>query len=355
MKKNERSSNIELLRIICMILIVAHHLCVHGGIFDSNTPFKIPCYFFAPIGKICFITFIAISMWFMVDKEFKAERFVRTWFQVLFYSVAFCIATAFVSSWTLQESIKNIFSSFFPLVGNVHGFAAAYLTFYILFPFISKIAHTLTAKQHRFLLFIIFYIQIFSLMLSKITGYQQPIPSMLLLFLFCYLLMFNLKKYPFNFFDKKSFLLVMLILPYILLGITWIFSMNNPKESLLFLFLSDENSIFYIASGFSLFFLFKEIHIRSNPTINYLASRSFGVLLFHDNNFFRYVIWSQILRTQNWCYSKFFPVIFPCVVSLVYGGGVILDTTYHFFVEKYLIGTKIYLLAVKKINSLIME
>ncbi len=31
-----RDSNIELLRIICMAMIVAHHLFLHGGIFEQS-------------------------------------------------------------------------------------------------------------------------------------------------------------------------------------------------------------------------------------------------------------------------------------------------------------------------------
>lgn len=31
MEKCKRNSNIEALRILCMLLIVAHHLVVHGG------------------------------------------------------------------------------------------------------------------------------------------------------------------------------------------------------------------------------------------------------------------------------------------------------------------------------------
>ena len=31
-----RDSNIELLRILCMMMIVAHHLFLHGGIFEHS-------------------------------------------------------------------------------------------------------------------------------------------------------------------------------------------------------------------------------------------------------------------------------------------------------------------------------
>lgn len=37
----ERKSNIELLRIIAMVMIVFHHYCVHGGHRTSHGPMEI--------------------------------------------------------------------------------------------------------------------------------------------------------------------------------------------------------------------------------------------------------------------------------------------------------------------------
>ena len=41
MEKCKRNSNIEALRILCMLLIVAHHLVVHGGVVTGKVTLSI--------------------------------------------------------------------------------------------------------------------------------------------------------------------------------------------------------------------------------------------------------------------------------------------------------------------------
>ena len=193
----QRESNFELLRIVSMLLLIAHHFCVHSGILNTDSSNKIITFIFLPVGKICFVAFIAISMWFLVDKSFKATRWLKTWCEVFFYSVTFCLISLIINKPnSFFGVIHSLGSSFFPIAGNSHGFASSYLLFYLLFPFISKLMSITNKKQHIILLGIVFYAQIFEQILNKITFYSQPIFSELLLFVFCYLLMFCLKKYP---------------------------------------------------------------------------------------------------------------------------------------------------------------
>lgn len=78
--KKPRQSNIELLRIVCMVLIVAHHAVCHGGALQlSWSGTKALALLVLPTGKIGFDCFLAISMWFLCMSSFKASRFVRTW------------------------------------------------------------------------------------------------------------------------------------------------------------------------------------------------------------------------------------------------------------------------------------
>ena len=101
--KKQRSSNIELLRIICMFMIVIHHFMAHGhrpcaptiaekqgrngshfmahgGLWMLPTGInKIIVNFFMPFGKMAFVVFVVISCWFLTNSEFKGARFIKTW------------------------------------------------------------------------------------------------------------------------------------------------------------------------------------------------------------------------------------------------------------------------------------
>ena len=59
------------------------------------------------------------------------------------------------------------------------------------------------------------------------------------------------------------------------------------------------NSIFILIPSISLFYIFKEIDIGCNKIINYFASISLGVYLFHESNFMRYRLWHEILTIEK--------------------------------------------------------
>ena len=130
--KTVRQSNFELLRIVCMIFLVAHHCCVHGGVLNTDSPYRFFALIFLPIGKICFVAFVALSMWFLTEKSFKSSRFVKTWLEVFFYSVSFCLISFIFIPRSKLGMIRGGLASLLPITGNSHGFASSYLLFYLL-------------------------------------------------------------------------------------------------------------------------------------------------------------------------------------------------------------------------------
>jgi len=110
--KAPRKSNVELCRIVCMLLIIAHHCSVHGGSMNIDIGMnKFISLFLIPGGKLGFDCFLAISTWFLVDQAFKMERFLKVWFEVLFYSVTFAIVACAMGT---VFTARNWFSIFFP-------------------------------------------------------------------------------------------------------------------------------------------------------------------------------------------------------------------------------------------------
>ena len=331
--RRERESNLELLRIICMVFLVAHHFAVHGGLLGLD--FSLPKYvglIFLPVGKICFIAFIAISMFFLVDGTNKSERFLKCWLEVIFYSVSLTIITWFMGGCI---RFRDLVSSFFVMISNSHGFAASYLLFLLIYPFILKATKKTTKKQARYLLIVVFWIQILSQIFRTWTGYTQPVFSELTLFIFCYVLSLNLKRYPIKQLDNKwfDFFLVLLIYVYVY-SINMVAYTGNLNEMSSFLcgITGDESSIFFIVGGYALFYFFKNLHIPNSKMINYIASCTFGVLLIHDHNFFRHLFWNDVVKTQIHFKSDKFVLWF--VISVI--GVYITCSTIDFLRQKIL-------------------
>ena len=68
-----RNSSIELLRVISMLMVVAHHFVVHNldnawDINGDSSRFLIAV-FAAPLGKISIVSFFAVTAWFLCEKE----------------------------------------------------------------------------------------------------------------------------------------------------------------------------------------------------------------------------------------------------------------------------------------------
>lgn len=71
----ERNSNFEILRIICMLLIVAHHFSVHGGFYYDASVISLNRFwiqFLIPCGRVGTNCFVMISGYFLVADRFSS-------------------------------------------------------------------------------------------------------------------------------------------------------------------------------------------------------------------------------------------------------------------------------------------
>lgn len=89
-----RSSNIELLRIITMLVIVAHHYVVNSGIGDivlNNSAINIKNTFYLIIGgwgKTGINCFVLITGYFMCKSRITIRKFLKLVFEVEFETVS---------------------------------------------------------------------------------------------------------------------------------------------------------------------------------------------------------------------------------------------------------------------------
>ena len=355
--KAVRQSNFELLRIICMLFLIAHHCCVHGGILNTDSPYKFFALIFLPVGKICFVAFVALSMWFLCEKPFKSSRFVKTWLEVFFYSVVFSLISFIFLPRSKLGMIRGVLSSLLPIAGNSHGFAATYLLFYLLLPYIKKTVDVLNKKQLGFLIVILFYVQILEQIICKFTGWTQRIFSHPQLFLFCYATLLYLKRYPVHFFDNKICTLFTVSIVWIYVYVTNYLAIQHPENKYLNFIVNltvDENSLLYVLAGFCLFFLFKNTKIHQSSFINKIATFTFGVLLIHDHQFFRYALWQKIVRTQDWYYSDWFIHIFAITTLSVFVVCAFIDFLRQICLERFILKSKL----INRVNlriSIILE
>ena len=80
MNHSQRNSNLELLRIIAMIFIIAHHLvtfALDGLPFVADNLNTFVLYFITMFGKMGVNLFIFISAYFMIKSKFTLGKFFK--------------------------------------------------------------------------------------------------------------------------------------------------------------------------------------------------------------------------------------------------------------------------------------
>ena len=90
-QKTERDSSLELLRIVAMLMIIAHHFACHGGFyFHANSIMlnRLWHKFIFMGGSLGNDIFVMLSGYFLINsKVLNLRRLFNLWARIFFYSV----------------------------------------------------------------------------------------------------------------------------------------------------------------------------------------------------------------------------------------------------------------------------
>lgn len=168
-----RSSNLELFRIIVMLLIVAHHYVVNSGLMpimaENPTSTKsMFLYLFGWAGKTGIDCFVLITGYFMCKSDISLRKFLKLFGAFYFYKVLFfCI---FVATGYAELTPKFVIKSLMPIVYIKDGFVSCFLVFFCFIPFLNILIRNMTKHQHQLLLGLCLLVYtIFPQMLIKVS------------------------------------------------------------------------------------------------------------------------------------------------------------------------------------------
>ena len=306
MIKKERKSNIELLRIISMCLIIYHHFSLNLGIIEGYDISKTMIFgILGGIGgKIGVVCYVLTTGYFSVEKDFNVKRVFKLWLQIFCYSVGFML----FFSITGIEKLNNVdtIKTFFPFAYNQYWFMTAYLYLMVLTPFINKLLNVLKQQDYKKMIVVL---TIFLVIIPTIFYTSGMIGSTLtpigvILFVYLYIIGGYIKLYGLKFFEnKKAKNMFLIVLGYVIITCLVLIGKKLEQYNVfwnkIFEYYRELNSIFILIPSISLFYIFKEIDIGCNKIINYFASISLGVYLFHESNFMRYRLWHEILTIEK--------------------------------------------------------
>ena len=319
----ERNTNLELLRIVSIFLIVAHHYYYNIIQFSANTYEAhknfIDC--FASGGKIGVALFVMISGYFMVNSKITLKKLLSIMSPVWFYSYLFLfVYIVFVDANSM--SLKILVKSLLPIATGHYWFITAYIFLMIFSPFFNKLIHSLRREQLRFALMTLFFIWCFlGTFLNLKIWYNDSVFFVFLYGVAAYIRLYvdvsscsTLKLLTVCITSLFSIVLSVFMINYI--------GMLQANTAILqqSMYFSKLNSIFVVFFSYSVFVLM----IKRPPIfikwINNLASTVLGIYLIHGNLCISALIWECIINLipqDNVFIHAFLCSFFICLVCAI--------------------------------------
>lgn len=313
-----RETNIELYRIIIMLLIVAHHYLVHSGILAEiakNTYCFKSMYLlvFGAWGKTGINCFVLITGFFMCKSNTNMKKWLALIGEIIFYYVI--IYLIFVLSGYDVFSFKEFIKTLMPIRDVSTEFKEGYLILYLFIPYLNILVNKMSEKQHLLLLGLC--LGVYSVWGSN--PFVEVSFNYVSWFMVVYLIGAYIRIYPKEIYANCK-LWTTITLTLICMSICSVLGLTNMKYlGGGYYLLSDSNKVFAILTAVSSFVLFANLPIRYNKYINKVAKSTFAVLLIHTScDAMLKWLWSDMLHTAEAYYSSLIYVHSIISVILVF-------------------------------------
>ncbi len=341
-RKTNRNSNLELLRIISIVLIIAHHYSVHGFNIQKlgycANQFLVG--FLSLGGKFGVSCFVLISGYFMVSSRFTVYKLIKLIAEVLFYSIGIGLIFLFVLTPVTPLSPADITPILMPVGSESYWFITSYIVMMLFSPILNFFINHTNQKTHLQLL--LPFIVIWSILPCCFKSVHYGTNNSLW-FIILYLIAGYLRKYVDIEKENASRHFAVGMICYFLIAIynaaiIYLSHMTSAQELLSQSSrLSGINSPLILLSSVELLLGFLKMRPHYSRFINTLASASFGVYLIHDNRFMRPYLWKTLFKNSQWYSSHYLILHAIAVIFSIYVVCTLIDLIRQATAERLLL------------------
>lgn len=339
MISSTRMVNMELLRIISMMLVIVLHFLGKGvGISDATSPemtvIGSVAWFIEAFAIVAVNVYMIISGYFLVGSTFKVKRLLILLLQIWFYSIGVGLLAG-LFGYIPEEgfSLYYLAQLFFPVSTNHYWFMTAYVFMYLFLPLLTVAVHNLSKKQFQMVLGLL--IITFSILKSvcpihlatDMQGYD------VIWYLCVFLVAAYIRLYGLPFFQNwKRSLAVYVAMSLMIFGsmllLRFVFLKTGKLQDVITVSYQ-YNHIFVLSASVALFYLFYFVTIKScfwEKVINKIAPYTLGVYLLHEHIAIRYE-WPKFIFKMTGIPSGIVPWLLTLILSvlLVYVAGILVD------------------------------
>ena len=330
--RRDRRTGLDLMRIIAMLLIIAHHYVVHGGFtpvsLENFSGGGIFLQFLALWGKSACSLFALTSGFFLIESKGlrkHCKKIISLLGEITFYSFTILILVLLAG---IHCTRADIIRSLFPVFG-FNWYVQSYIVMYLFVPFLNPALKSLERKSFIRLIALIMIVwsilpslQFFSSSFAVAWDFGS-----IDFFLVMYVIGAYIRLHVYGKLcpDKRWYLIAALSTSLLLfltaLGIDFL-AVALRKS---FLFNRVDQILSYsfplgVAWAISVFLFFLHLDF-SNRTISRIASTGLGIYLIHDHPLVRQVLWRQFFPNADYfaspylhAFLKIFGVAIACIL-----------------------------------------
>ena len=300
--KAPRASNLELLRILCMLLIIGDHLTGQGGIADYST---LPSSFvFCLIGcgsRIACTVFVLVGSWFMCEQPFKTRRPLSLWLSLWLYTVPVTLLCRLAG---LDVSLGALRWAAFPAGTRQLWFISDYLVLLLCVPLLNRLLHGLSRRAHKGVLLVL---AVPLVVYPTVFGQNGILGDTAWMFLYDYLLAAYLRRWPDNRLahllqHRAAALGLGLGLPLLNTILRAVLETRGLTDGKAFQYMAYYRTALgalpNLLAALALFYLFKGLDLGCVRWVNALAGTTLGVYILHQVPAFRGFLWNGLLQAE---------------------------------------------------------
>lgn len=329
--KQPRNSNLELFRIIAMLLIIAHHYVVNSGLMDviKENPGADASKFlalFGAWGKTGINCFVLITGYFMCKSSISLHKFLKLVTQIIFYNLV--IFGVFVLAGVEPFSIKQLIGKLHLIRNMNNGFTSGFIIFYLFIPFLTILVNNLTRRQHLILALLIF--ATFTIGGSMPPAFKTTVDVNYVVHfsnLFIIASYVRLHGFPAAVSHRQwgwATILSLSVAAASVLFMLWRHA-TGATGFAIYTWVADSNKIFAMTTAFCSFMWFKDLKLSHSKTINLLGGATFGVLLIHANSdAMRRWLWQELVDCTGhftdprlWLYAPLCVIVIFIICAII--------------------------------------
>ena len=319
-----RDSNIELLRIISIVLVLVTHACyVSLGpptYSDVSTSFgssltRTLCESFS---DVCVNVFILISGWFGINCRLK--RFIGFIFQIYFINIvvyAIMIVSGLIAPVGLNKWLNLFIGGY-----GIYWFVKAYIILYIFAPILNAFVESCGKRQLKYFLISFYIFQTIHGFFMNTGGFLNGYSA--LSFMGLYLLARYIRLYPNKYTQLNKVTDIVLYISFSLLTTACALSLTFWGRRV-GTFMFQNSSPFIILSTVYFFLFFTKLSFSSN-FVNWVSTSSFAAYIVHCSPFVFGPYYVDFIRL--WYTTETTPVFIfytSCLISAYFVFSVMID------------------------------